>query len=736
MMRPKLRHELTLLTALTVANAVTAQIRAIEVAPFPGLAETSRATALREGPDGRIWVAFRARVQSHDGEQVTTIELGHDADGRRPAVVRALEIAHDDSLWIGTERGLWRLDPIAETAQHWPGSADLNVLQIVRAGSELWIRAPRSLAVRRGDGHIQAVELPDGTRSVGGLLADADGIWAWTRSGIWRRPSAGGDWQAATWVPEGLRHVFLADGRIVCVTENALVEYDPDGTRRRTIECEGIGATTAAAIDATTYWLAGYGQLFAVDRVAGTVRPVELWQRGIRLEEVGLFAILVDAQGLLWLSTDTGVCRSCVARGIDNVVLADFERHETVASLAELPDGRVLLGTSRGALWQQEGAAWRRVETPWPPATADRTAHLSVLVAIDGDLYAGTQDALWRRRADVWQAVGADAGLRNLRVAFADADGTLWTSDRMSVWRLDRDDAITCVPLQEIAGINRKSITSLHRDANGILWIGSNPVPRGDPHRRPQQRRRTGGLGRRDPAQQPAPARTARRPARPRAPGRRRDARARGAGRPASAARRRGADDAPAGGAQGPATAARDRRADTGDDSQRRAAGTPDRAEPARQRIEVHASWLGARGGELYPARGRRTDRARRLRHRARDRSRLRAVLVPAVPTGGACAVRTDRVGTRALDLPPHGATPRWRPGADRLGARRWFAVQARVARRDQRRGRAPRRRRGAGRTDRETHRRHRAAGRRRRRPAPCVRQVPRGGRRTRALVP
>jgi hypothetical protein len=97
------------LTTIHLAGAAVAQDLAVEVAPFPGLAEATRPAALAETPDGRLWFVFHDRVQVHDGSTVVTVPMPVRADRPPPSRLRCIAVGDDGTVAIGTDRGVWRV---------------------------------------------------------------------------------------------------------------------------------------------------------------------------------------------------------------------------------------------------------------------------------------------------------------------------------------------------------------------------------------------------------------------------------------------------------------------------------------------------------------------------------------------------------------------------------------------------------------------------------------------------
>ncbi|MBX3461815.1 MAG: hypothetical protein KF830_01475 [Planctomycetes bacterium] len=462
--------------AFLLASPLPAQDLALDVSPFPGFAESKRATAIVEAPDRRLWVAFHDSVQVHDGATVETIAIAPDGDGLRPAAIRSLAMAPDGTVWIGAERGIWRLPNGSTTAVLQPGTERLSTWQLLCTGSDLWARSTRAVHRLPARGGVDTVQLPGaGDQALLGLAATIDHLWAWSSKEVWRRSLGDGApaWQAVAGMPPDLRHACAVDGRLVCATTTGLVEIGGDGAVEQILTMP-FGGVTEVACSAATLWLANGRLILAVDRRTRTATRARLFLRGTELANLTIFALATDAQGLLWLGTDRGVFRSCPTPGIDSFVLPGIEAGDVALALAELGDGSPVLGTARGALWQQTASGWTAVPMPWSDgAGAKQLPRIEALADCAGRLAVGTSSGLWRRDGDDWRRLGEAAGIDGVTTLWADPSGLLWAAGKARVWRIATDGTVVAVPLQERAEATQPSTSSLQRDALGRLWLST-----------------------------------------------------------------------------------------------------------------------------------------------------------------------------------------------------------------------------------------------------------------------
>ena len=96
-----------------------------------------------------------------------------------------------------------------------------------------------------------------------------------------------------------------------------------------------------------------------------------------------------------------------------------------------------------------------------------------------GYLWFGTWSGLWRYDAYDFRQFGYDAGLKSSKITclFEEPDGTLWAGTRNTgLYAYDRDKEVFIPASQALkckTPVNTQNITSVFRDREGRLWIGS-----------------------------------------------------------------------------------------------------------------------------------------------------------------------------------------------------------------------------------------------------------------------
>ncbi|MEQ1634242.1 MAG: hypothetical protein ABL997_17815, partial [Planctomycetota bacterium] len=479
------------LLVLAGSPNLRAQELAVEAAQFPGLHVGSRVSAIAEGRDGRLWIAFGDRLQVIDGSLVSDVMLEPHIDGSAASGLRCLHAARDGRLWIGTHRGLWSVDPAATSGRAVRQLAEANVLSMCcDPHGALYVRVADALDVLLPDGTTQRVAAPSGKPTVVGLCATDDAVWAWDRATLHRITRRGSelsfesklglaDSESVVAAASGTTLVVLHDGRVHlldAVTSSVLVAHTGD-----------LGAIRFAASAPDAVWFGAPDRLWRVARTGGAVTPCSIYLRGV---EVGteIHAMHCDEQGLLWIGSQLDVVRAACPRGIDNVVLQDLESNESIAAFAELSDGTMLLGSTHGRLLRQRGTSWQSMAMPWPvTSTAARRGIEAIHVERDELWVVGTAaHGVWLYDGSEWEQLQVELGNGPCRALAGTGNGTVWLAGDRSV-HVHRTD--TCafdeVPMPDsLRGLDAGPCT-LTCEPNGDVWLSTyrNGLLRFDRHR-------------------------------------------------------------------------------------------------------------------------------------------------------------------------------------------------------------------------------------------------------------
>ena len=466
-----------LFVVLLAATAPTQQ-RAIELVPFPGTADSSRCMAIAEGPDRRLWLGYLERLQCHDGSQVKDVELGDAGRDQGRPTLRVMRTTADGALWVGTDRGVWRVPPGELRAERVAGTEEWPIAAMVAGpGGGVLVRTDHELRKLQDGAPACGVTAPEHGTTLVGMVGGPSRLWAWSRSKLW---TAAGDpepldWQLVDTAPVGILAAVVDGEHLLCATETGVFRVDPVGPSRQLTGATGLGSTLRIVADAATVWLSDFERLRALPRDGGPVRDVALFSRGQPCVGTTLYSMEVDGQGLLWLGTARGVHRAAVPIGITNWLVSALAPTDRVTAMAEDLEGGTVLGTEHGLLLRGNHDAWQPIGLPWPVTPARQVPIEALQHGADGALFVGTlRQGLWQLHGGRLEQVGADQGIRGVRAMALGSDGSLWiTHDKGNAWRRHPDGRIEAIPLwssrPELAAVP----STLHCDGRGTLWLGS-----------------------------------------------------------------------------------------------------------------------------------------------------------------------------------------------------------------------------------------------------------------------
>ncbi|KAF1720572.1 diguanylate cyclase (GGDEF) domain-containing protein [Pseudoxanthomonas wuyuanensis] len=179
--------------------------------------------------------------------------------------------ASGDGWWVGTHGGLWRWHG-GDRATPLPGLPDSRIDDLLVEGDTLWVATRNGLARVEAGAVVDDARLaPLAGRLITSLLRDADGsLWIATNAnGLWRLASHG-----------------------------AATRFEPGGAGLH----DSLWSLHAQA---GALWAGSFsGGLYRIDRATGQSRA---FTSHLGLNNNVIYRILADADGRLWLSTNSGL---------------------------------------------------------------------------------------------------------------------------------------------------------------------------------------------------------------------------------------------------------------------------------------------------------------------------------------------------------------------------------------------------------------------------------------------
>ena len=395
--------------------------------------------ALHAGGEG-LWVGTSSPAEVYRILDANVV--GHHAlPGAESADVQALAEAPEGTLWIGTSRGLWRLQGgvlTDETARLPSGSTDVQALRASRARGGLWIGTARGLihldgarAVRytRRDGmggnDVRALfEGDDGVLWMGGMTA---GLTRLEGGAFTTVPITAGT------VPASVQTIVAdGEGNLWVGTRRGLVRYRPASAEMTSHPAPpGLlrDHVMALVFDREgSLWIATEEQS-ALHRLRDS--PVVRYGAGEGLPSERIRAVRFDAAGRAWLGTDDGLFRWHEREGVSaRLVVRDCASETRVTSVLE---------DSRGTLWFS--GSGRVFRLPHGAARAEPVAIPGLSCYLSGTMIEGPPGTIW----------------------IANRGSGLFALENGRVTRYTTAD-----------GLPSQKIYTLHRARDGTLWAGAN----------------------------------------------------------------------------------------------------------------------------------------------------------------------------------------------------------------------------------------------------------------------
>jgi ligand-binding sensor domain-containing protein len=489
----------------------------------------SNVNAIVESQNGYLWVGTRGGLARFDGQHFTLVRLR--GEHSREVSVNALVSASNGDLWVGTDSGLAhvpktavdRFDSTLVKLYH-PGGGLGDQIICLHLGREgvLWVGTSRGLYRLDHDNFVTVMpeewisrieEAPNGHL----LISTGEGFTSHLRKGHLSGTNSLGsrfiEWDGSRLIPppEVSRQLEVKENQVFQVSEfRAGVRWF----------CTAKGV--ARRVNGSLQRLAPFGASFrnpayrVYEDVEGNVWAVT--QKGLfRVAGAHLEpfdptllarAIYCDPEGDLWIATgDTGLVRfrrrtirmytkadglpndkvETVLSGHDGTLwvgnncdgLSRFDgQHFTtysakdglsnscVWSLAEDRHHGIWVGTWGGGLYRfRQGEFTQYSINQGMPSVVV----VSVIVAQDGSLWIATAGGLAHMQNGHFRNYTTADGLSNDRITsvYEDHKGRIWVATITGIDRLAGD---RFVPLRARANVNDVPYDSLHQDALGNLY--------------------------------------------------------------------------------------------------------------------------------------------------------------------------------------------------------------------------------------------------------------------------
>jgi len=433
--------------------------------------------SIAERPAGVVWIGTRDRglFQLRDGH------LSESVPGLPDPKINAILPIGDTELWVGTDNGIALVDRSAVVGAGLPKPLHgIQALTMIADRAEnVWIGTTRGLV--RLDRHrsITLDERDRGATSVTALFEDREGnVWAGDSRGIERFRRSAFLTHLDAQVPSA------SYGPVYVDAEHRAWFGPPEGGLYRLVEstveriaAAGLTGDVVYSIDgdARELWIGRQrGGLTHLRETDGELVP-KTYTEADGLAQNSVYAVLRARDGSVWAGTlNGGVSRFKNGRFV-TYTTRDGLASNSVVSLAEGADGTVWLATPGGLSAFRE--KWERYGVEQGLPSADVTA---LLADANGAIWIGTAAGLAWRDARGFHAV-ADLAEPILGLA-EDRRGSLWIATARRILRAGRDALQTggarAADLREYGvadGLRSVEVMKRHRavaaDSLGRVWF-------------------------------------------------------------------------------------------------------------------------------------------------------------------------------------------------------------------------------------------------------------------------
>jgi signal transduction histidine kinase/streptogramin lyase len=342
-----------------------------------------------------------------------------------------------------------------------------NALFEDRAGN-LWVGTSKGLSLfRNGEFIAHAAQAELANSRVRAICEDVQGnLWVGTTKGLYSLR----DGRLTLYgVRDGLAHEHVRAlyedraGTIWIGTEGGLSQFK-DGVLRSDNRFAGKSVRAVMQDRAGCIWLGGdYGlSRFKQDKLATLPSDAGLSSGGV-------FSMLEDAEGSIWVGTNSGGVRQFKDGKFMTYTVTEGLSNDLVRAMYEDANGDIWFGNDKG-LDKFRGGRFVANYTTRDGLSNDRVQSIAKDRA--GDLWVGTINGLTRLRGNEFTVYGMSDGLSNANVIalYTDDDGNLWIGTDAGLNRFDTQKIVAYEGFQELAAV---SVYALRGNLRTGLWIGT-----------------------------------------------------------------------------------------------------------------------------------------------------------------------------------------------------------------------------------------------------------------------
>lgn len=434
--------------------------------------------------DGSTWLGTEGSGLIHLGAHGS--RLYASADGLNDLFVRALLEDHAGRIWVGTDKGLFRLQAnhieSVDTSALVPALAVHSIMEdrahrIWVGGSQLLVFEPSDQAPgeaggeRVGQGGVQGgrvhlLHLPgrDSLARIKALLQTADGtVWAGTVNGLDRMTD--GHFSPVSQIAGTVRSLYQTSDGILWIgtighglwqySKGVFSNFDSSGLLpSRTVLCVFEDASQQV-------WAGTQEGLVRLNKTPVSLLPLPGGS------DPDFATISADTDGTIWAAfSRVFAIRNGTARRYRFPQIPDVP----IRTIFRAHDRSLWIGTDGDGVYHLMGHAARHFAAP---ASLTNNFVRAIVQDRDGAIWLGLDDGLSQIRTDgSVRNYGMQDGLAyfSTRALVEDSHGDLWVGTEKGVSHMHAGKFVSDGATQSLA---REKVWSILEDSTGVMWFGT-----------------------------------------------------------------------------------------------------------------------------------------------------------------------------------------------------------------------------------------------------------------------
>ena len=372
-------------------------------------------------------------------------------------------LVHGDFIYVGSDTGLYRYDPAADTAIR---LTEGDIFSLAAAGDILYVGTRSGLGTYKTSGGTYTPLPSSGRFFATSILPEGNTLWIGTPSELVHIDIGNGRQLEASPFPIAKSIYRDREGRLMVGTDNGLFRYDP--TNGRTGKISDIVTWTCLEDRLGDLWFGTETGLLYLRQTPG-LHAVE----GLPENESGPYtSMLRDSRGRFWASGSNGIFQLGDDGGIRHYAMSDSPfriPHNKVRRIVQDPRTDELYFCSDGGILRYDEVSGQMVSMSIPGS------HNWVydLLPLKDELWAATFEGVFRLRKD-----GTTAARYTQQDGLSSDDVARIIRGRLGrVWVLTRDQHVFRIdPVSgEIAEPESapEGTDSMCGDAEGRIWIAA-----------------------------------------------------------------------------------------------------------------------------------------------------------------------------------------------------------------------------------------------------------------------